>query len=112
MATLLRIVRRAVFGLAVAVGVGGFGMTRWIVEHHRVVTSGDAALVNIWTMDSPTGGVGGKALKATGEQFGGGWFLLAVGAGLAAAVALPSRSRCCCGRSCEPGSASGQAAGR
>jgi hypothetical protein len=109
MTTVLNVLRRAAFGLALAVAVGGFGMTRWVIEHHRVITSGDAALVNLWTMGAPSGGAGGKAVKPTAEQFGGGWFLLAVGAGRAGALALPGRRRCGC--ACGPGSGA-QAAGR
>lgn len=87
------VVRRAVFGLAVAVGVGGYGATRFVVERHRVMTSGDAALQTLWRDGAPPPSAGAKAEEPTSKQFGGGLFLMAVGSGLAGAIALPGPRR-------------------
>lgn len=87
------VVRRVFLGLAVAVAVGGFGVTRHVIEHHRVIGSGDASLIALWTTGGPPPPPGAKAIEPTNKQYGGGYFLMAVGLGLAAALALPGRPR-------------------
>lgn len=86
------VLRRACFGLAVTVAVGGLGATRHVVEHHRVLTSGDPALIQLWSAGAAPVQPGGKRIEPTSKQYGGGWFLMAVGAGVAAALALPARA--------------------
>ncbi len=87
------VVRRVFLGLAVAVAVGGFGATRHVIERHRVITSGDASLIALWNTGGPPAQPGAKAIEPTSKQYGGGYFLMAAGLGLASALALPGRAR-------------------